>query len=337
MDTWPLVTVVVTVYDRVQFLRDALQGVLDQTFRSFEIIVTDDSNNSEIKAICSSFEQREIHYRFNSSPLGVALNVRAAISESRGRYIAILNDDDVWEPEFLELLVAPLKDEPERVLAFGDHWIVGEDGQIDIPRTEENTALYRRNTLKKGEIVGWETLAVLDHAIPLAMASVFRKNAIDWDLMVRDVAGAYDFWLSCLLASRRLPAYYVPQRLSKYRIHGLMETARRAEDKHEDMVFIYGKLIDMNVFPRLKAALRQRHRDALFGCGRNCLMFDRLLEARQYFLRSLRTSPSAGAIAGWFLTSLPKRFRMGCISTQGTLHRSFAFWKRCGKACNWRQ
>src|ERR1700737_2804237 len=85
MDALPLVSVVVTVYDRVQFLRNALQGVLEQTFRSFEIIVTDDSNNSELKSICDSFQQREIHYRFNSSPLGVALNLRAAISETRGR------------------------------------------------------------------------------------------------------------------------------------------------------------------------------------------------------------------------------------------------------------
>jgi glycosyltransferase involved in cell wall biosynthesis len=138
-DTPPLVSVVVTVYKRVQFLRGALQSVLRQTFRSFDIIVTDDSNNLEIKSICDSFQQRQIHYRYNPSPLGVACNLRAAISETSGRYIAILNDDDLWEPDFLALLLAPLQDNPERVLAFGDHWIIGEDGRVDYEQTEENT------------------------------------------------------------------------------------------------------------------------------------------------------------------------------------------------------
>jgi glycosyltransferase involved in cell wall biosynthesis len=336
-DILPLVSVVVTVYDRIQFLRNALQGVLEQTFRSFEIIVTDDSNKSEIKSICNSFRQGDIHYRANSSPLGVALNLRTAISQAKRKYIAILNDDDVWEPEFLELLVTPLIDSPERVLAFSDHWIILEDGQIDVDRTDENTALYRRNTLQEGEIHDWERLAVLDHAIPLAVAGVFPKNAINWDLLVGDVAGAYDFWLSCLLASTRRPVYYIPRCLSKYRVHGLMETARKTADKGEAMVFIYGRLIEMNLFPPLKEPLQRRYRDALFGCGKDYLLFDRLSEARQYFLRSLKTSPNAKALAGLLLTCLPKRFRMSCISSQRMLHRRFAFWNRWGRARTSRQ
>jgi glycosyltransferase involved in cell wall biosynthesis len=337
MDKSPLVTVVVTVYDRVQFLRNALQGVLDQSFHSFEIIVTDDSDNADIEWICKSFKEPKIYYRSNSSPLGVALNLRAAISESKGEYIAILNDDDVWEPEFLELLVAPLMDDHERVLAFGDHWIILEDGRVDVARSDENTALYRRNTLQEGELHDWERLAVLDHAIPLAMAGVFSKNAVKWDLLVEEVAGAYDYWLSCLLASSQRPAYYVPRRMSKYRIHSLMETARASEDKHENMVFIYGKLIEMNLFPRLEAPLQNRYRDALCGCGKNYLIFGRLSAARQYFFKSLKTSLSAKALAGLLLAYLPNRFRTNCIKGQRMFQRSLAFWKRCGRPGNSRQ
>jgi glycosyltransferase involved in cell wall biosynthesis len=337
MDSLPLVSVIVTVYNRLQFLRAALQSVLNQTFRSFEIIVTDDSNSSAIRAICDAFRQPEIHYRSNYSPLGVALNLRSAISETRGKYIAILNDDDVWEIDFLELLVWPLEDSVERVLAFGDHWIVLEDGLIDVPRTDENTALYRRNILPKGEVLDWAMLAVLDQAIPLAMAGVFLKNAINWDLVVQEVTGAYDFWLTCLLASSRRPAYYIPRRLSRYRVHSSMETARRAPDKHENMVFIYGKLIEMNLFPRLEAPLRQRYRDCLFVCGKDCLLFDRLLEARLYFMRSWKTCASAKAIVGLFMTWLPKWIRTSCIPFQRMLHRFFAFRKRLGRKRNSRQ
>lgn len=319
----PSVSVVVTVFNRVQFLRNALRSILEQSFRSFEIIVTDDANNAEIRSICHSFREREIRYRFNSSPLGVARNLCAAISETRGRYIAILNDDDVWEPEFLKLLVPPLENSPDRVLAFSDHWIMLEDGQIDVRRTDENSARYQRNTLAEGEMRDWEAHAILDHTIPLAMAAVFRKDAVNWDLVVEDVAGAYDFWISCLLASSGKPAYYVPRRLSRYRIHSLMETATTAEDKNENMVFIYAKLLELSLFPRLEASLRQRYREALFVCGKNYLFFDRLRKARKYFLRSLKTSVNAKALVGFILTCVPRRFRTTFLTALKSL--SFHF------------
>jgi glycosyltransferase involved in cell wall biosynthesis len=313
MESPPLVSVVVTVYNRIRFLRFALQSILEQTFRSFEIIVADDANNPETRLICDSFRQRKIRYRFNASPLGIAQNLRVAISQTRGRYIAILNDDDTWEPDFLELLVAPLEKSPERILAFGDHWIMLEDGQIDVQQTAENTARYRRNTLPEGELRDWQPRAVLENTIPLAMAAMFRKDAVNWDRLVRDVAGAYDFWISCLLASCDRPAYYVPRRLSRYRIHSSMETARKAVDKNENMIFIYGRLIELSLFPELEPSLLRRYREALFICGKDCLLFDRLPKAREYFLRSLKASLNSKALAGLVLTCLPGRFRTACL------------------------
>src|SRR5207245_1619072 len=136
------------------------QSVLEQTFRSFEIIVADDSNHSEIKSICDSLHQPKIRYRGNSFPVGVALNVRTAVSEAGGKYVAILNDDDTWEPDFLDLLVTPLENSSERVLAFADHWIMLSDGQIEVCRTDENTVRYRRDILAEGEMRNWEARAV---------------------------------------------------------------------------------------------------------------------------------------------------------------------------------
>ena len=314
MDILPLVSVVVTVYDRVQFLRNALQSVLEQTFLSFEIIVADDSNSSAIKSICDSLHQPKIRYRGNSSPVGVAVNLRTAVSEAGGKYIAILNDDDSWEPDFLDLLVTPLENSTERVLAFADHWIMLSDGQIDVRRTDENTVRYRRDTLAEGEMRDWEARAVLDHAVPLAMAAIFRKDVVNWDWVVGDVAGAYDFWITCLLASARRPAYYLPRRLSRYRIHSSMETARKAADKNENMVFIFAKLIELDLFPQLETALRRRYRNALFACGKDYLFFDRLSLARKYFLKSCQASMNGKALAAWLLTFLPGRLRSKCLA-----------------------
>jgi hypothetical protein len=188
-----------------------------------------------------------------------------------------------------------------------------EDGQIDVRQTAEHTARYRRNTLPEGEMRDWQVRAVLENTIPLAMAAMFRKDAVNWDLLVQDVAGAYDFWITCLLASSGRPVYYVPRRLSKYRIHSSMETARKAVDKNENMIFIYARLTELNLFPELEPSLRRRYREALFICGKDCLLFNRLSNAREYFLRSLKAGLNSKALAGLVLTCLPRRFRTACL------------------------
>lgn len=303
----PLVTVVVTVYKRTEYLQQSIQSALDQTFRSFEVIVTDDSCSEAIKEIVNSFQRPEIRYRSNPITFGVALNLRAAISEARGRYIAILNDDDMWEPTFLEKLVAPLEADASRVLAFSDHWIMSEDGQIDVSRTNSNTAHYGRSLQHQGVVSNLDHVVLKKNGVPLAMAAVFRKDALNLDLLVNEVSGAYDFWISCILAASRKPGYYIAERLTRYRVHGTMETARKAHDKNENMVFIFKKLIELDFFSEMTGFLTRRHAQALYTVGKDNLFFDRAGLAREYFLQSFMVFKNFKAFAGYIGSYLPKK------------------------------
>src|SRR5258708_7238351 len=135
----PLVSVILTVFEREEFLQSAIEGALAQTFLNYEIIVTDDSNRASLRQICESFQAGDrLRYRSNLKQLGAPLNIRAAIEEAKGKYVAILNDDDYWEPTFLEKLAAPLEESPDRVIAFSDHWIVRDDGRVDEAETQAN-------------------------------------------------------------------------------------------------------------------------------------------------------------------------------------------------------
>jgi hypothetical protein len=93
-----------------------------------------------------------------------------------------------------------------------------------------------------------------------------------------------------------------------------METARKAAGKNENMVFIFARLIELGMFPQLKVALRQRYRDALFVCGKDYLLFDRVARAREYFLKSCKTSVNPKGLAGLLLTYLPRRLRSKCLT-----------------------
>lgn len=303
----PAVTVIVTVYNRTQYLREAVQSVFAQTFRSFEIIVTADSANDEIKTICESFQRPEMRYRRNPVTLGVALNLRAAMAEAQGKYIAVLNDDDMWEPEFLEKLVRPLEQDSSRVLAFCDHWMMSGDGKVDAAQTDRVSRYYQRASLPEGEVADFQTFAFVQKGVPLAMGALFRKDAVDLDLIVTEVSGAYDYWIACLLAASGKAAYYVPARLTKYRVHEAMETARLAPDKQENLVYIYRTLLERNFFPTRTAQVTTFLSQVLRNVGKDHLRFGHRGKAREYFRQSLAAHRDVKTAVWWLLSYLPHR------------------------------
>lgn len=305
----PKVSIIVTVFNRTEFLPDALQGALGQSFQDYEIIVTDDSASAAIRGICESFNTDKIRYRVNQDRLGVALNLRAAVAEARGKYIAILNDDDVWEPEFLARLVAPLEEDEGRVLAFSDHWIMDGEGTIDIAGTDANSKGYGRADLPPGDVAAFDELVLMKNGVPLAMGAVFRIDAFDWGRVVKEVSGAYDYWISCMLASSGGRAYYVPERLTRYRVHGGMETARRSPDKNENLVYINQTLVQEMAFPRYQDVLTRRYAGALYTVGKDNLAFNRKQQARDYLSRSLHLAFDKKAFACWCLSYLPAPLR----------------------------
>ena len=305
----PAVSVIVTVHNRTQYLRQAVESVFAQTSGSFEIIVTADSANEEIKAICESFGRPEIRYRRNPATLGVALNLRAAMAEARGKYVAILNDDDAWEPAFLEKLVTPLEQDSNRALAFSDHWVMSEDGQIDQAQTERTSRHYTRDVLPAGEVANFQEFVLEKNGVPMAMGALFRKDAIDLALIVKEVSGAYDYWIACLLAGSGKAAYYVPARLTKYRVHAAMETVRLAPDKQENLVYIYRTLLNLKLFPAKRALVTKFYSQVLRNVGKDHLKFGHGDKAREYFRQSLAARLDVKTAVWWLLSYLPSNWR----------------------------
>jgi glycosyltransferase involved in cell wall biosynthesis len=306
LPTVPRVSVILTVYKRTEFLSNALNSVLAQSYANCEIIIADDSGSGASREIVAAFGQPErVKYLANAATMGVAASLVQAVGQARGEFVTILNDDDVWEKDFLAELVAPLEADPQRVLAFCDHWLMDEGGQIDGALSETWSANFERSHLPEGVVRGAADFCVIKHGIPIAVASVFRKDAFDWSLVSSDVTGAYDYWISCLLAATGRPIYYVPKRLARWRMHEGMETRRRSHDKGENLVYIFSVMCERGWFPELDAALKAELAEALFVVGRDKLHFHRVQEARSHFWRCFVLCFRPGALAGVAVTFLP--------------------------------
>ena len=307
----PRVSVILTLYNRTEYLTGALQSALAQTMADFEIIVADDSGAGIAGPICDSFRATgKVRHLANPTNLGIALSLKAALGAAKGEYFAILNDDDLWEPDFLAALLPPLEAHPDVVVAFGDHWIVGPDAVINLQDTEGNTARHGRAGLPEGRISDPADFVLRKNGVPLAMAALVRKSAVDTAEIVPEVSGAYDYWISCLLAAAGGGFYYVPRRVTKYRVHAAMETARRRPNGFANHVYIYTKLLERGRMVAMRTELKHRLGEALLLVGRDHLYFNLLADARAFLRRSFAMSPTLRALGGWIISFCPKAVRV---------------------------
>src|SRR5688572_28615416 len=258
----PRVSVILTVYRRTQYLAEAIASVRRQSFQDWELVVADDSGTGAAAAIVAAHRaDPRVRYLANPASLGVATSLVRAGGQTRAPLVAILNDDDVWETDLLHRLVLPLESDPRRVLATADHWIMDAAGHVNQARSDGWTRNFGRDRLSEGD-VGAPAAFAIDGGPAINIASVFRKDAIDWSLIVPEVAGAYDYWIGCLLAATGRPIYYVPARLARWREHAEMETRRRSHDKGENLVYIYSTLRARRWFADLDPVLSAKLADA---------------------------------------------------------------------------
>jgi glycosyltransferase involved in cell wall biosynthesis len=157
----PKVSVILTSYNHDGFLDEAIQSVLAQTYRNFELIIWDDASSDDSWAIIEQYDDpRILSFRNEFNRYGV-YGVNKAINEvARGEYIAIHHSDDVWELEKLEKQVAFLDQHPETGAVFSWANIMDVEGNYtndvnlyQIFRQENKTRhewlrqLYRYNGL----------------------------------------------------------------------------------------------------------------------------------------------------------------------------------------------
>jgi len=114
----PKVSVVIPTYKRPHLIRRAIQSVLNQTYKNFEIVIVDSSPDNETEKVVNSFNDKRIKYIHNKvrtyPPAARNQGVRESSQDSK--YIAFLDDDDEYFPQYLEKTIKRLEEKND--LAF---------------------------------------------------------------------------------------------------------------------------------------------------------------------------------------------------------------------------
>jgi glycosyltransferase involved in cell wall biosynthesis len=151
MNTSPLVSIVLPFLDAERFLEETVQSVFAQTFPDWELWLVDDGSSDGSTAIARAHEARDARVHYLDHPghenRGISASRNLGIAHARGRYLALLDADDVYLPDKLERQIAMLEEHPRAAMVYGrslywsgwtgdpadrardwvqDHWIRGD-------------------------------------------------------------------------------------------------------------------------------------------------------------------------------------------------------------------
>lgn len=297
----PQVSVVIPTYNYAQFISQAIDSVLNQTFADYEIIVIDDGSSDRTLEILQAYGRKICYVTQSNQGLAAARN--RGIQLARGELIIFLDADDWFLPHMLENAVAVFNAQPELGIVVSDWQIADETRQ------------------KTSEVKPWESLSQLDLATwviwrpLLPSATLFRKEwlnkvggfdaeifpAEDIDCVLRMVAlGCQSAW------SRKLGVCY--RRHQQSITQNTLKQAQAFEQlcdrffEREDLAWKIRQLENQTRFYCLVWSAWR-----LYITGHDQQMLDYLAKSRQY-----STELPAAIIAEW-----GKYFARDCLNFLG--------------------
>jgi GT2 family glycosyltransferase len=302
-----LVSVVVPTYRRPAMLRGALSSVTVQSVQDLEVIVTDDASGDGTEAVVRSFDDKRLIYQRHASNIGQLANIRSGISRASGRYLALLHDDDLWDPGLIEALLRPLERRPHLVAAFSDHWVMDAQGRVDERASHEFSNTWGRSDLPPGEHSDVPRIALLRQSMPLGISGLIRREAVDWSDFPDEVGDLVDVWLAYLVARTGRPIWFEKQRLASYRLHPASSTNANRLNNSRAATFLRRRLADDPLLAEHRTIFLRQYGIACVTHGISLLRDGRPREARRVIVDGVRYAPSARACAAAGLSVLPAR------------------------------
>lgn len=195
-----LVSIIMPSYNCGRFVRETIESVMAQRYSNWELLFVDDCSTDDTETIVRSFDDSRIHYYKNEQNSGAAVSRNRAFREAKGRWIAFLDSDDLWEPIKLEKQIKFMEDNG---YAFSYHEYV----EIDEKDQELGVHVSGKERVSKFDMFAccWPgCLSVMYDASKIGLIQIndIKKN--------NDTA----LWLKVI---RKANCYLLPETLGKYR------------------------------------------------------------------------------------------------------------------------
>jgi glycosyltransferase involved in cell wall biosynthesis len=147
-------SIVIPLYNKEKYIKRALQSVLNQTFNDYEIIVVNDGSTDRSKEVVKNIKNPSIVI-FDQQNQGVSAARNRGIDESKGKYIAFLDADDNWEPDFLQTINQLQKKYPDAGIYTTSYKLVkGHNEYLNVIMKCKNSLEGQENFFILNEKIG---------------------------------------------------------------------------------------------------------------------------------------------------------------------------------------
>lgn len=218
--TYPLVSVVVPLYNYADFLPRALESILAQTERDWECIIVDDGSTDDGPCVAWEYAQCDERFRLicHESNRGLSAARNTGFAQARGRYVMLLDPDDEYLPHAMERLLGWMRSHSKTALCYGNFaWENGSPGTA--------------------EPYSWATLA--DHDYIPAQAVMLDRFALQYvggnDETLAH-AEDWDHWLRIAAATRGAVHFLGPEPLYILHTHERQKTRDEAAMRAHDAI-----------------------------------------------------------------------------------------------------
>jgi len=213
----PKISILMSVYNKGNYLNQAIQSILDQSFNDFEFIIRDNHSNDNSIEIIAGFSDPRIRFAKNSRNLGPVVSLNNCIEEAQGEYVTFAHGDDIWDKDFLATNFAHLENHALISISHSLMHRIDEQDNITPVQPDKAVGEYQiegyedvLNKLFKGSYIKTPTAFIRRAA--MRYYDIRYIYTCDWDMFLNIAVAHHDF-------------LFINKPLIYYRVSSTSETA----------------------------------------------------------------------------------------------------------------
>lgn len=243
MTTKPEVSIGLPVYNGEDFVADAIESVLLQTFTNFELVISDNASTDRTEAICRRYAENDMRVKYYRSKenRGAAWNYNRTFELSSGKYFRWLAADDMLAPTIIEQCVDILETHEEVVLCFSWTKDIDSDGNEIVTKQSTVHSSNLKPSVRFWNLSQTRATHNCEEVFGLIRSEILAQTKLidyytDSDRTLLAHLGLYG------------PFYEIPEPLFWHRIH-VTSSVVVNPDRHERMIWFDPSLVGRIFFP----------------------------------------------------------------------------------------
>jgi glycosyltransferase involved in cell wall biosynthesis len=224
----PLVSIITVVYNGEKYLEQTIESVINQTYKNIEYIIIDGGSTDRTLDIIRKYE-KHIAYWVSESDKGLYDAMNKGIGIAKGELIGMINSDDWYELNTVELMVNAYKNNPDKTIFHADRYDVDDDGNRKIRKFHPSSFKFKYYGM------------TYNHPSMFITKDEYKKHLYNTELRA---LSDYQFVLEAFLRDNNT-LFYINQPTVNYRLDGI--SAQLPLKKMLDEGFVARKISGMNI------------------------------------------------------------------------------------------